>query len=163
MSEPNRKITINSRKFDGKIHRSWKADLLEQSDSLLIFVGEFEEEVQHSKLGVIRRETTSYEYYWLDRYYNIFRFHEPDGNLRNFYCNLNLPPQFENGVLNYIDLDIDVLVSKDFDIEILDREEFEENAELYGYSDELRTKIFGTLEEVLELIESRGFPFSLSR
>src|SRR5215813_6470209 len=140
MAESNSKITINSRKFNGEIHRSWKAYFIEKRDSLLVFVGEFEEEVRHSKLGVIRRGTISYEYYWLDRWFNIFKFHEPEGELRNFYCNLNMPPRFENNVLDYVDLEIDVLVSQNFDTEILDREEFEENSVLFGYSDDLIAK-----------------------
>ena len=135
MSEIIQKAVINSRKFNGKIHRSWKADLIKKQDSLLIFVGEFEKEVKHSELGVIGRGTISYEYYWLDRWYNIFKFFEPNGNLRNFYCNLNMPPEFKEGVLDYIDLDIDVLVSKNFEVKILDREEFEENSKKFGYSD----------------------------
>jgi uncharacterized protein len=153
-------ITINSRKFDGQIHRSWKAKFVEKQDSLLVFVGEFEEEVRHSKLGVIKRGTISYEYYWLDRWYNIFRFHEPDGDLRNYYCNLNMPPTLQNSILDYIDLDIDVLVSKDFSTEILDLDEFEEHSILYGYSNDLRTKALQTLDELLEMINQKKFPFS---
>src|SRR5215213_2078181 len=154
------KVIVNSRKFNGDIYRSWKADFIEKRDSLLIFIGEFEEEVRHSSLGVIRRGTISYEYYWLDRWFNIFKFHEPEGGLRNFYCNLNMPPKFENNILDYTDLEIDVLVSKNFDIEILDREEFEENSKLFGYSEELIAKTFETLDELLKIIEARAFPFS---
>jgi len=160
MPKPTQKITINSRKFNGQIYRSWKADFIEKQDSLLIFVGEFEEEVRHSKLGVIRRGTISYEYYWLDRWYNIFKFHEPEGRLRNFYCNLNMPPEFQNNVLDYIDLELDVLVSRDFDVEILDREEFEDNSNLFGYSEDLIAKTYETLQELLKIIENRAFPFS---
>jgi len=160
MVKSNPQVIINSRKFDGKIQRSWKADFIEKHDSLLFLVGEFEEEIRHSKLGVIRRGTVSYEYYWLDRWYNIFKFHEPSGELRNFYCNLNLPPQFENNILDYVDLEIDVLVSKNFEVEILDREEFDENSKLFGYSDRLIAKTFETLNELLKIIESRAFPFN---
>lgn len=151
---------INSRKFNGEIHRSWKANLIENRESLLIFVGEFEQEVRHSQLGIIRRGTISYEYYWLDCWYNIFKFHEPEGELRNFYCNVNMPPKFKNNVLDYVDLEIDVLVSKDFSVEVLDRDEFEENSKFFGYSESLITKTFQTLDELLELIKVRAFPFS---
>lgn len=160
MSKLTRNVIINSRKSDGKIHRSWKAELIEVRDSLLIFVGEFETEVRHSKLGVIGRGTISYEYYWLDRWYNVFKFFEPDGELRNFYCNVNLPPRFENNVLDYVDLDIDVLVSKNFEVEILDLDEFEENSKLFGYSPDVIKKTFESLDEILKIIDNRGFPFS---
>ncbi len=160
MTNQNKLITINSYKFDGKIHRSWKAKLIEQKNSLLIFVGEFEQEVKHPHLGVIRRGTISYEFYWLDLWYNVFRFHEPDGNLRNYYCNVNLPPKFENGVLDYIDLDIDVLVWKDFAYQILDLDEFEENAKIFNYSEDLIKKAKDNLAKLLRLIENRRFPFN---
>lgn len=153
------KTTIISRKFDEKIHRSWECDLIEKSDSLLLFVGKFSEEVRHSKLGVIERGTISYEYYWLDRWFNVFRFHEPDGSLRNFYCNLNMPPVFADGVLDYIDMDIDVLVWKDFRVEILDLDEYEENAARCNYSDELKIKIKTVLEELMNMVNRREFPF----
>ena len=131
----NEQITINSRKFDGKIHRSWKCKLVERKDSLLVFVGEFEEEVSHPKLGLIRRGTVSYEYYWLDRWFNIFRFHEPDGRLRNFYCNINAPPEFDGTTLHFIDLDVDILVSPNMSFQVLDEDEFNVNALRFNYSD----------------------------
>ena len=116
--------------------------------------------MSHSDLGFIRRGTVSYEYYWLDRWYNVFRFHEPEGDLRNYYCNINMPPVFENGVLDYVDLDLDVLVQPDFSYKILDREDFERNAERFGYTDEIRGKVDAAMDEVIRLIENREFPFS---
>ena len=153
-------ININSRKYDGKIHRSWKAEFIEQKNSLITFVGEFDQEVIHTHLGVIRRGTVSYEYYWLNRWYNIFRFHEPDGSLRNFYCNINMPPTFENDIINYVDLDVDILVWKDFSFEVLDLEEFKENSIKFNYSQEIYKETFKSLEELKTMIEKRLFPFS---
>jgi protein associated with RNAse G/E len=152
-------VTINSRKYDGKIHHSWKAKLTKRDTSLFEFVGKFEKEVSHSHIGVIRRGTVSYEFYWLERWYNIFRFHEPDGSLRNFYCNINMPPQFKDGILDYVDLDVDVIVWKDFSRQILDTDEFEANSHKYAYPDSLREKVSASLNELLGLIDKRVFPF----
>lgn len=155
----NQEITINSLKYDGYIRRSWRCKFVESRGDLLIFVGEFEEEVDHPHLGNIKHGTISYEYYWLNRWYNVFRFHEPDGTIRNYYCNINMPPKFENGVLEYIDLDIDVLVWNDFSFETLDMEEFEENAAKFGYPEEVRVNAQNALEELMALIKGREFPF----
>lgn len=151
--------TINSRKFDQKIRRSWTCELVERSDSLLVFLGEFDEDITHPGLGEIKRGTISYEYYWLDRWYNVFRFHEPDGSFRNYYCNINMPPTFENGVLDYVDLDIDVLVWEDAVYEVVDRADFETNAAKYGYPDPIREKVEATLSHLIEQIEGKCFPF----
>src|SRR4051812_5839930 len=127
-------ITVISRKFDGTISRSWKCRFIEQQETLLTFVGEFDIDVEHAELGFIRRGTISYEYYWLDRWYNVFRFHEPNQQLRYYYCNINMPLRFEGGTLDYVDLDIDVLVSADLSYRILDLDDYEENARTFGYS-----------------------------
>ena len=152
-------VIINARKFDGEIHRSWNCELIEQTGSLLMFVGEFKDEITHSELGIIRPGTVSYEYYWLDRWYNIFRFHEPEGRLRNFYCNINSPPTFEAGVLDYVDLDIDLLVSENFQIKVLDLEEFEINAKKFGYTKHTIEKAQTSLAELIDLARQRKFPF----
>jgi hypothetical protein len=159
MTDRSSLTTINSRKFDGRIHRTWRAELLEETSELFLFVGEFDSEVKHSKLGVIRRGTVSYEYYWKNQWYNVFRFHEPGGELRNFYCNVNCPPQYENGVLDYIDLEIDILVWRDFSFEILDADEYEASARAFNFSDEIKYKVDESLNALLEMIKEKRFPF----
>ncbi len=122
-------------------------------------LGVFDKQIEHSQLGVIQAGTLSYEYYWFDRWYNVFRFHEPDGALRNYYCNINMPPKFTGGVLSYVDLDIDVFVSKNFEAAVWDMDEFNENAARYKYPDDIITTAQETLGQVLHLIEGRAFPF----
>ena len=151
-------ITVNSRKLDGTIRRTWNCELVERLGSLLVCVGTFDSDVRHPELGHIVAGTLSHEYYWLDRWYSIFRFHEPSGSLRNFYCNLNMPPRFADGVLDYIDLDIDVVVWPDFSYRVLDRDDYEQNARLLGYSDEVKEKVEATLKELLEHVESKDLP-----
>ena len=151
-------ITVNSRKMDGTIRRSWNCKLIQATDSPLIFVGTFDQGVSHPELGEIMAGTISYEYYWLDRWYSIFRFHEPSGSLRNFYCNLNMPPSFSDGILDYVDLDIDVVVWPDFSYKVLDLDDYEENAVLFGYSHEVKAMVEATLKELLERIAIKDLP-----
>lgn len=152
-------VTVQVLKYDGALHRRWRASLQERLGDLLILYAAFEEEVNHSQLGLIRRGTVSIEYYWLDRWYNVFRFLEPDGSVRNFYCNVNMPPSLENGLLSYVDLDVDILVAPDLSYEILDLYEFAQNAERYGYTQEVLSKASIALDELQTLISTRAFPF----
>ena len=158
MSQPI-PITVRACKYNGDEHRRWPAILLRQEGTLLVLDARFEEEIQHDLLGTIALGTTSVEYYWLDRWYNVFRFSEPSGTLRNYYCNINVPPAFDGTVLTYIDLDIDVLVGPDSTYQVLDLEEFEQNAARYGYSSEIKQNAKKALTELISLIESRHFPF----
>jgi protein associated with RNAse G/E len=151
-------VTVNARKYDRGIRRSWNCDLIEQDGPLIALAGVFEDGVTHPGLGHIRQGTISYEYYWLDRWYNIFRFHEPDGALRNFYCNIAMPPTFENGVLDYVDLDIDVVVWPGSNYEILDMAEFEENAIKFSYPETIALNVKSALTELIAAIENNELP-----
>ncbi|MBV9210379.1 MAG: DUF402 domain-containing protein [Acidobacteria bacterium] len=155
----NEEITIRALKYDGREHRSWRARLLSREDSLLVFDATFEEEINHPLLGKIARGTQSLEYYWLDRWYNIFRFSEPTGELRNFYCNINVAPTFDGRTLEFVDLDIDILVAPDLSYKILDEDEFASHAVSFGYPVEVKERARAALAELIELIETRQFPF----
>lgn len=153
-------IVVSALKYDGREHRRWPARIATTDGPLLVLDAVFDEEVQHDLLGTIASGTVSTEYYWLDRWYNVFRFSDPDHTLKSFYCNVNTPPIFDGRVLSYIDLDIDVLVAPDLTYKILDVDDFEENASRYGYPEDLQSSARTALAELTRLIEARSFPFN---
>ena len=148
------------RKYDGREHRRWPARIAKREGSLLVLDAVFEEEIEHDLLGTIALGTVSTEYYWLDRWYNVFRFSDQGGKLKSFYCNVNQPPRLDGQVLSYIDLDIDVLVAPDLTYEILDLDDFEANAQAYAYPDNVQLSARRALKELTELIEAGAFPFN---
>ncbi len=153
-------INVRTFKYDGREHRTWRARLSEKRGTLILLDAEFEEEIEHSLLGLIARGTVSREYYWLDRWYNVFRFEEPTGELRSFYCNINAPPVLLRDTLSYIDLDIDILVAPDLSFTVLDEDEFARNILRFNYPLEVQRKSLSALHEVISLIESGQFPFN---
>jgi protein associated with RNAse G/E len=170
-------IIVRVFKYNGKEHRRWKARIVKSGtvvpavnhtqdarvsgdDSLIVLDAEFGFAVKHAVLGEIPRGTRTAEHYWFNRWYNVFRFLEKDGSTRLWYCNINTPPILEHGVLSYIDLDIDVLVQPDFSYQVLDVDEFEQNALIFGYPDEVRRDVQSAIAEVTSLIEARQFPFT---
>ena len=152
-------ITVRVLKYDGAEYRRWHARLAQREGSLIVLEAAFEFDVQHHLLGDIQRGTRTIEYYWLDRWYNVFRFLNSDGSTRLFYCNVNTLPTFADGVLTYIDLDIDILVQPDLSYQVLDLEEFAANAALYVYSREIKRQAQAAVDELISLIEKREFPF----
>jgi protein associated with RNAse G/E len=158
-SAQNKIVTVQALKFDGRLHRAWKANLVSQDDSLIVVEGVFEEEIRHPQLGTIAWGTLSTEYYWTSRCYSIFRFLQPSGELRNYYCNINLPAEFDGSTLTFVDLDIDVLVAPDFSYRVLDEEEFAANATLYDYPFDVREAVPHALAELVGIIERRDYPF----
>jgi protein associated with RNAse G/E len=154
------RVEVRTYKFDGLLHRTWEAHLVRQDGPLILLDARFRADIIHDLLGTIASGTHSLEYYWLDRWYNVFRFADPSGELKNYYCNINVPPKFVDGTLSYVDLDLDILVAPDFSYQILDHEEFEENARRYAYSAEIKENAGRAVDELVRLIEARDFPFS---
>lgn len=159
IEDNSRTITVRTFKYNGDLHRHWLAHISRREDSLIVLDAKFEEEIQHPLLGTIGLGTISIEYYWLDRWYNIFRFLQPTGDIRYYYCNINVPPAFDGNTLSYIDLDIDILVMPDFSYRILDEDEFDENAARFNYPLDVQQRSRQALNEIVELIELRKFPF----
>lgn len=155
----DRIVTVNSRKYDGHIRRSWTGGLVTQTDELIVLVGRFEDDVDHHDLGKIKKGTISFEHFWPGRWYNIFRFHEPDGALKAYYCNIAMPPDLADDVLDFVDLDIDVVVWPDMSYDVLDRDDFERNSVKYGYPDDVKAAVGSVVDDLVRMIERRQFPF----
>ena len=147
-------------KYDGTEYRRWTAKVASYDGSLLVLDAEFDVEVQHPELGHIPLGTRTVEYYWLDKWYNVFRFLHGNGHTRLWYCNINVPPIVEDGSISYVDLDIDVLVHPDFSYQVLDLDEFEQHAQSLNYPDEIKESAHQALTELIARITDRQFPFN---
>src|SRR6185503_2844433 len=108
--EATEKIIVRVLKHDGAEYRRWTAQFSHQEGNLLVCDAEFDVDVSHEILGEVKQHTRTVEYYWLNRWYNVFRFLKEDGTTRLWYCNVNTPPQLAGSTLTYIDLDIDIVV-----------------------------------------------------
>jgi uncharacterized protein len=165
-ADPNRPLSgslvnVLACKYDGRVHRSWRARLAHMEGPLIILEATFAEEVRHPELGLIPTGTLSTEYYWTDRWYSIFRFATAETRaLRNYYCNINAPVEFDGLTLRYTDLDIDVLVAADLSYSILDRDEFDTNAARFSYPPHVLANAHQALEDLIALIEDGRFPFN---
>jgi len=152
-------IKVRVCKYDGVEYRRWNARVARREGSLTVLHAAFEFDVDHDLLGRIQKGTRTVEYYWIDRWYNIFRFLQSDGNTRLYYCNISTPAKLDRGVLTYIDLDIDILVRPDLSYEVLDLEEFESNSARLSYSDETRGHALEAVIELVMMIKTHQFPF----
>jgi protein associated with RNAse G/E len=152
-------VIVHVLKYDKQPYRKWTGRITRREGSLIVLDAEFETDVAHDLFGFINRGTRTVEYYWLDRWYNVFRFLTDDGGTSLYYCNVSMPPALAADTLTYVDLDIDVLVQPDFTYRVLDMEEFEVNSARYGYSAEVKDNAESALRELTSLIASRQFPF----
>jgi protein associated with RNAse G/E len=88
------------------------------------------------------------EYYYTDRWYNIFTVYDRDDQrVKGWYCNIGKPAVFKDSTVSYIDLALDLWVSTSGKQTVLDQDEFE----ALELSKELRTNALKGLEELQQL------------
>ena len=64
------------------------------------------------------------EWYFTDRWYNIFEIASPDGTLKGWYCNVAEPAEIGDDAIRCRDLLLDLWVSPTGATLILDEDEF---------------------------------------
>jgi len=86
------------------------------------------------------------EHFYADRWYNVFEIHAADGRLKGWYCNVTRPARFSDGEIAAEDLALDLWVSPDGAMRVLDEDEFAalplppaEREAAYGALAELQT------------------------
>jgi protein associated with RNAse G/E len=95
------------------------------------------------------------EYYFTDRWYNIFAIHDCDTEkIKGWYCNIGKPAVIEDGTVSYIDLALDLWISIDGRQTVLDEDEFE----ALELNEELRMSALKGLDELKNLFRSNNPP-----
>jgi uncharacterized protein len=153
-------VTVEALNYDLSVRKAWTAELIDDTQELISLHGVFDSEIRHTELGLIRQGTISEEYFFRDRWFNVFAFFEPDGTFRNYYCNVCVPPTFDGSRLAYVDLDIDLIVYPQAPPKVLDREEFESNARRYEYPTGVIEAAETALATLVEMVERREHPFT---
>lgn len=79
-----------------------------------------------SDLGYVTFETGDHftEWYYTNRWYNIFEIASPDGTLKGWYCNVAAPATIAQNDLYCRDLLLDLWVAPDGATTVLDEDEF---------------------------------------
>lgn len=150
-------IRIESHKHNGEIHRIWERTfVLKQQKGQII----------GANIGTKVIEPLKREFYTTDpaicyfdqqRWFNVIGLIKETGV--HYYCNLTNSYTLENGVLIYIDYDLDVIVSPTYEYEIVDEEEYEMNQQFMNYPQEVKKKIEEELQILLQWIKHQKGPF----
>jgi len=96
------------------------------------------------------------EYYYTDRWYNIFDIANPVGQRKGWYCNVTEPARILEDHIEQVDLFLDAWINPTGEILILDEDEFAEAT----LSNEQRNRAHQGLQALLYMIEQRQEMFS---
>jgi protein associated with RNAse G/E len=150
-------VHVRKLKPDGKLDYSWRGVVLRCDAHGIVLRAEFNVDLVEREWATFRRGDVFVEFYYWDRWFNVFQISAPDGTLKGWYANVGLPAELnaDTGELHYIDLALDVWTNPNGDFVVLDQEEFDElvreHADLAEGAEQGRHML-------LELVESGRLP-----
>ena len=96
-------------------------------------------------------------FFFTNRWFNII------GQLKDYgiyyYCNIATPALIDNGVIKYIDYDLDLRVFPNGSFKILDRMEYKYHRKQMHYSNRLDFILKYELANLIEMVRERELPF----
>lgn len=156
----NKTIIMKAYKYDGKLHYEQPLQLHKKNDSNIVLSGAKGRELTHyTRDAVYKFDQETLEFFFTDRWYTAALVFDDDGNVIHVYCNIALPCKISKDVVEFIDLDVDVVVNEGT-IEVIDIDEFEEHKIIYGYSKDLQKKVFEAVDRVKKDIIKGNYPFN---
>jgi len=119
------KLTVIKQNEKGSEIWRYDGHILEQNVEMIILEALFNREDTILNDIVLKRNDRFVEYFFNDRWYNIFEIHDrDDGKIKGWYCDICRPAIITDFQITYQDLSIDLWVYPDGRKSILDRDQF---------------------------------------
>ena len=147
-SEAVPRIQVQKKNPAGEVTYEYEGKLLRRDQHSIVLEALFDRADMPFMDVVFKTGDRFVEYYYIDRWYNIFVIHDRDDQkVKGWYCNIGKPAVFEEGIVSYIDLALDLWVSVDGTQTVLDEDEFE----ALELQEELRMGALKGLDELKQL------------
>ncbi|MCK5807087.1 MAG: DUF402 domain-containing protein [Mycoplasmataceae bacterium] len=149
-------VNVQAYKHDGTLYRQWNgAKVLEVSkERIVLFLYKTKVAEKSGQKWTVREPML----WWMSRE----EFRNTTGLIRSsgthFYTNLASPSIYEDGVVKFIDYDLDIKAYPGMRTKVVDEREFNENKESMKYPQKIIDEVLNTTNRVLEEIQSKeGF------
>jgi protein associated with RNAse G/E len=156
---------IKSFKHDGHLHRMWMKNwripdpmlIQEHRDESMIVLINSQTPIRERDGKEWTSKIPSVTFFIPGQWFNVVSLLEDQGV--RYYCNIASPPYVNDGVITYIDYDLDVIRTPDGYTQVVDQEEYELHKQNYHYSDVVERKVKRGLEAVLGRLKRGETPF----
>lgn len=149
---------VQAYKHDGRLHRQWSpAFLVEETDEYWALASRMSSVIESDGRRWMTKEPAIFLLFkkeWM----NVIAMFKENGGIC-YYVNIASPTISDQGLLKYVDYDLDVKLYPDLVEKTLDEKEYAHNAQLYGYDEKLKKVIEGAKKKVSAMIDKREFPF----
>lgn len=149
------KIKVQKKNPAGEVTYEYEGDLLKRDANSVTLEALFDREDRPFQNIILKTGDRFVEYYYSDRWYNVFEIHDrDDGQFKGWYCNIGMPAVIEDGMVSYVDLALDLWVSANGKQILLDEDEFM-NLDL---NDDMKSGALKGLNDLKCLFKERNPP-----
>lgn len=152
---------VRKQKFDGSIKSEWQGDLLTspEQDWLVVF-HHFER--HHKFANGNRVQAEPLFLHCLNRVapITVLLQYDRECSFQGAKCDAALPATNVGDTINFIDLDLDVIVEDDFSYHVRDEDTFVQNRAKMQYPELVTQQAHKGIMLAQQLIKSREFPFN---
>ena len=152
-------LVIHCYKHNGVIHKSWKLAYVLDIKEDYIVLGNENVLVTKQDGRTWHTKEPAIMFFYKKRWFNIIAQLKPNGIF--YYCNIASPSVIDEGILKYIDYDLDLRVFNDGAFKILDRNEYNYHKKLMKYPREINFIIKNELSSLIEMKKASVFPFNV--
>jgi len=149
-------MRVQKRNHLGVVVWSYEGEEVERGDQHIILNAFFNRDDRDDGYFVWQRNDRFLEWYYTDRWYNVFKIHDRDTDaIRGWYCNISRPAVITDFLVYADDLELDVFVSPAGEITLKDEVEF--NA--LDISAEDRARALEAADAIRQLAAAKTPPF----
>ncbi|PZA05701.1 MULTISPECIES: DUF402 domain-containing protein [unclassified Meiothermus] len=155
---PKERLRIEFYKYpEHRLHYWWEAEVVEvREEGVLVYMPLGFEFHHESKNRVLKVDHQAYVAFFAGRWYSGGPDLDAQGNVLEYYWNIQSPPRFEPGRIWQYDLELDVKCKADHTCQVFDAEEFAARRSLYP--PEWVERAVGAVREVEQLVLAGGWP-----
>lgn len=149
-------ITVIKRDYNSQPILNYPAKVLSRDDTSMCVEAWFSRESVDIGFFTFNIGDRMVEWFYTDRYYNVFRVHDGDTNtIKGWYCNITRPAEISTEAIAADDLALDVVVMPDGSLHLLDEDDY--NA--LDLSHEEQTGVEAALANIRVAIKFNLIPF----
>ena len=157
------KLQVHCYKHDGTLYRVCDEALVLDIKDDFIVCGNYRTKIIE-KDNIRKKTFHSYQtnepailFFYDNRWFNIIGQFKETGIY--YYCNIATPYIIDDGLIKYIDYDLDLRIFPDGSFNVLDKNEYKYHKKKFGYSEDLNKVINYELSNLIELSKNNKGPF----
>lgn len=150
-------LIIHCYKHNGKIHRAWDETMILEINPDGLVCANNHTKVTESDGRVHQTNELAILFFYHHHWFNVIAQLKPKGLF--YYCNIATPYLIDDGIIKYIDYDLDLRVFPDGRYRVLDRNEYNYHRKMMRYPPEIDLILKQELTTLIQMKKNHRGPF----